>query len=105
MDFDKYQFEAEQLALDTAYKMEYLIPGLAAEVGEVASLYAKYVRDQTKFQDLRPKMIKELGDVLWFVAVLSSYIDVDLREVAEANIEKLMDRANRNVLQGSGDDR
>lgn len=105
MDFDKYQWEAEQTCLSTAYDLKYLIPGLAGEVGEVSSLYAKYIRDETKFTDLQKSMAKELGDVLWFVAVISAYMDIDLREVAEGNIKKLNDRKQRGKIKGSGDER
>jgi NTP pyrophosphatase (non-canonical NTP hydrolase) len=105
MDFDKYQWEAEQTCLSSAYNLEYLISGMAGEVGEVASLYAKYKRDGTKFTDLQAKMTKELGDVLWFVAVTAAYVDADLKDIAEANIQKLNDRQKRGKIGGSGDDR
>jgi NTP pyrophosphatase (non-canonical NTP hydrolase) len=54
---------------------------------------------------LREKLIKECGDVLWFVAVLSEYLGYNLADVADMNIEKLQDRAKRGTIQGSGDDR
>ena len=105
MDFEKYQWEAEQVCLPTAYDLKYLIPGLAGEVGEVASLYAKYIRDETKFTDLTKAMSKELGDVLWFVAVISAYMDIDLKDVAQQNIDKLTSRKQRGKIKGSGDER
>ena len=105
MDFDKYQFEATQTCLPTAYNLEYLIPGLAAEAGEVAGLYAKYVRDETYYTNLRDDMTKEMGDVLWFLAVLADRLDVDLSVIAQANIRKLQDRQKRGVLKGSGNER
>ncbi len=53
----------------------------------------------------RAAMAKELGDVLWYVAQLASELDLDLDEIAEANLEKLLSRQRRGVLSGSGDDR
>ena len=50
-------------------------------------------------------MAKELGDVLWYVAQLASELDLDLNQVAEANLQKLLSRQRRGVLSGSGDDR
>ena len=50
-------------------------------------------------------MAKELGDVLWYVAQLASELDLDLDEIAQANLEKLLSRQRRGVLSGSGDDR
>ncbi len=48
---------------------------------------------------------KELGDVLWFVAVLGSQYNLDMLDIAVGNINKLRSRAVRNVIGGSGDDR
>jgi NTP pyrophosphatase (non-canonical NTP hydrolase) len=50
-------------------------------------------------------MAKELGDVLWYVAQLASELELDLDEIAEENLQKLLSRQRRGVLSGSGDDR
>ncbi len=105
MDFDKYQYEATLTAKPSAMEFNYLIPGLAAEAGEVAGKYAKFVRDQTKYIDLQDDLTKELGDVLWFVALLCEYTGIDMAQVAKMNIKKLQDRQKRGVISGSGDDR
>jgi NTP pyrophosphatase (non-canonical NTP hydrolase) len=46
-----------------------------------------------------------LGDVLWFVAVLAEFYNMDMQDVAIANINKLRSRQERGKLQGSGDER
>lgn len=102
MNFNEYQIKADQFVLPTAYRLEYLVAGLAGEAGEVASAYAKYVRDETPRSDLRKEMIKELGDVLWFISEISQFLDVDFSVIAEQNITKLADRKQRNVIKGSG---
>ena len=50
-------------------------------------------------------LMKELGDVLWFVAQFATEMDIDLDEIAEKNLAKLEDRQKRGVIRGSGDDR
>lgn len=105
MDFDRYQYEASFTMLPTAANFQYLIAGLAGEAGEVASVYAKHVRDETKMSDMQDKLHKELGDVLWFVAMIAEVADLDMSAIAEANLAKLRDRKERNKLKGSGDDR
>ena len=48
---------------------------------------------------------KELGDVMWYVAVLADHFSLSLDDIAEHNISKLADRQARGVLSGSGDNR
>ncbi len=81
--------------------------GLAGEAGEVAEHAKKAIRDDagTVSDERRAAMAKELGDVLWYVAQLASELDLDLNEIADTNLQKLLSRQRRGVLSGSGDDR
>ena len=81
--------------------------GLAGEAGEVAEHAKKAIRDDagTVSDERRASMAKELGDVLWYVAQLASELGLDLDQLAEANLEKLLSRQRRGVLSGNGDDR
>ncbi len=81
--------------------------GLAGEAGEVAEHAKKAIRDDRGRigAERRAAMAKELGDVLWYVAQLASELELDLNEIAEGNLEKLLSRQRRGVLSGSGDDR
>jgi NTP pyrophosphatase (non-canonical NTP hydrolase) len=81
--------------------------GLAGEAGEVAEHAKKAIRDDagTVSDERRTAMAKELGDVLWYVAQLASELDLDLNEIADTNLQKLLSRQRRGVLSGSGDDR
>jgi NTP pyrophosphatase (non-canonical NTP hydrolase) len=81
--------------------------GLAGEAGEVAEHAKKTIRDDggAVSAERRVAMAKELGDVLWYVAQLASELELDLDEIAEENLQKLLSRQRRGVLSGSGDDR
>lgn len=72
MTFEEYQQAAVSFRTDTANNEEYLTLGLIAEVGEAAGKLAKRVRDDVWDEKA---FIKELGDVLWFVANLADYYD------------------------------
>jgi NTP pyrophosphatase (non-canonical NTP hydrolase) len=81
--------------------------GLAGEAGEVAEHAKKAIRDDggAVTQQRREAMSKELGDVLWYVAQLATELELELEEIASANLEKLLSRQRRGVLSGSGDER
>ena len=101
-DLDEYQCQAAETAIyHEALNNIYPPMGLAAEAGEVAGKYAKAHRDGANID--REAIILELGDVLWFVAAIATDLDVDLSEVAEANIQKLRSRKERGVIGGAGD--
>ena len=104
LTLDAYQEQAKATAVYPEDKArEYLVAGLAGEVGEVASLFAKYWRGDGDFN--RDHAAAELGDVLWFVAMLAKELGYDLSTIAANNLDKLADRANRGKLKGNGDDR
>ncbi|MGH2865516.1 MAG: nucleoside triphosphate pyrophosphohydrolase family protein [Solirubrobacteraceae bacterium] len=81
--------------------------GLAGEAGEVAEHAKKAIRDDAgKVSDeRRAAMAGELGDVLWYVSQLAWELGLELEEIAEGNLAKLLSRQRRGVLSGSGDDR
>ena len=99
-----YQNESKQFLLRSANNAPYLFTGLAGEVGEVCSLYAKAVRDADS-GIVTDALYKELGDVLWFVSQIATYYGISLDEIAKLNIAKLTDRLLRNKIGGTGNDR
>lgn len=92
-----------------AIRVDYTYPalGLSEEAGEVAGKFAKAIRDCNGKIDSERKeaIIKELGDVCWFVAELATLLDVNLSDVMQGNLDKLEDRKARGKIHGSGDER
>ena len=109
MECDDYQRAALRTARakDAPGEFMHLVLGLVGEAGEIAEKVKKLVRDQNS--DLAQldldDMASELGDVLWYVAVLANFLDLSLDDVAQRNVDKLADRRRRAVLGGSGDRR
>jgi|TARA_R100001198_G_C5121991_1_gene144319 NTP pyrophosphatase (non-canonical NTP hydrolase) len=77
--------------------------GLVGEAGEVSEKVKKLFRDKSKFSD--EEVLKELGDVLFYVTALSNIFGGNLKAVMEMNMTKLDDREQRGKLKGSGDNR
>ena len=104
LTMNAYQQQAAKTAIYPLDKADqYLIAGLAGEVGELASIFAKHWRGDGDLNHDHAKA--ELGDVLWFVAMLAKELGYDLSTIAANNLDKLADRANRGKLKGNGDDR
>lgn len=84
--------------------IEYLILGLVSESGEVAGVLKKYIRDGFTKEELKEKLIAELGDCFWYLARLcDEVLEMNMEEVMELNQKKLEDRKKRDVIKGSGD--
>jgi NTP pyrophosphatase (non-canonical NTP hydrolase) len=81
--------------------------GLVGEAGEIAEKVKKMIRDDggVLTEERRQTLIKELGDVLWYLSALSREIGSSLEEIAKTNIDKLYSRMNRDKLHGEGDNR
>jgi NTP pyrophosphatase (non-canonical NTP hydrolase) len=81
--------------------------GLPGEAGEAADKFKKIIRDKGGVISLsdREEIVKELGDVMWYVSTIAAYLDVPLSEVANGNISKLESRLRRNKIHGEGDNR
>ena len=64
--------------------------GLAGEAGEVADIVKKHLYQGHDLD--KEKVVKELGDCMWYIALMCDCIDVSLDDVMVENIKKLMDR-------------
>ena len=127
MTLNEYQERAMVTNAASSDNDTYSLFGLIAEVGELADKVAKGVRKEiikidgdyiyqglngrkngeptAEYAELEESMKKELGDVLWFVAHFAQRFRWSLEEVAQLNLDKLADRAKRNVIIGDGDNR
>ena len=109
MDFEEYQKLVKKTAIYPEVGKSYVYPtlGLVGEAGEIAEKVKKIFRDNDGVLDeeRRQMLKKELGDVLWYLAQLSTELGISFDEVASYNIEKLASRQQRGTLHGDGDNR
>lgn len=66
------------------------VMGLCGESGEVIDIVKKHLAQGHQLD--REKLIKELGDVAWYLAETAWALDVSLEEVLQRNIDKLKER-------------
>lgn len=89
--------EYQQLAMTTLNKemtkKDMLINGvmgLCGESGEAIDIVKKHLAQGHELD--KEKLIKELGDIAWYLAEMATVLDIELEEVLERNIEKLKKR-------------
>jgi NTP pyrophosphatase (non-canonical NTP hydrolase) len=110
MTFDEYQKRAlttaendyEPLMEKTIWAM-----GVAGEAGEVVEKWKKivaYKGGEVSEEDLA-ELAKELGDVVWYIAVLAHALGLSFDDIMQRNVKKLQDRQKRKVIRGAGDNR
>lgn len=93
MDFLQYQRDAARTENKMLTDNDQLICaalGLTGESGEFADIVKKWRFQGHDFD--RVKAEKELGDVLWYLALAASAMGISLESVAEGNIKKLRER-------------
>jgi NTP pyrophosphatase (non-canonical NTP hydrolase) len=113
MDFYEYEENCHHTDVGTSAEDSmspgwlYYVLGIASETGELCGKIKKLFRDRKGIIDdtFKQIIIKEAGDVLWYLTRLVNKFDITLEEVAIANSEKLIDRLRRGVIHGDGDDR
>lgn len=114
MTLNEYQQQAMTTCMPSCENFSYMMLNLVSEVGEVAGKVAKAIRKgQTTIEanfldydnELAEALQKECGDVLWQLSGLCYDMGWSLEDIAQQNLDKLADRKQRHVIDGSGDER
>lgn len=93
MEINEYQKLAMTTLNKELSKQDVLINGvmgLCGESGEVIDLVKKHLHQGHELN--KDEVIKELGDVAWYIAEIAYALDVELETVLKLNIEKLKKR-------------
>ena len=93
MEINEYQKLAMVTLNKKLDKKEILtnsVMGLCGESGEAIDLVKKHLFHGHELD--RDALIKELGDVAWYLAEAAEALEIPLEEIFERNIEKLKKR-------------
>lgn len=112
MELNTYQDAARTFAIYPRHNAQlYTLFGLASEVGEVTGKVAKALRGDLNVTNVwederfRVALVHELGDCLWFLAMVADEFGMDLNDIAVANLDKLLKRKQNGTIKGDGDNR
>nr|DAE93115.1 MAG TPA: NTP-PPase-like protein [Caudoviricetes sp.] len=94
LSINEYQQEALRTArLDKFNRIEQItngVLGMNGEAGECADLVKKHLFQGHDLDEMH--LLKELGDVAWYLAVTAWTLGYDLETVLQMNVEKLRER-------------
>ena len=93
MNFADYEAKAARTinpSLDQNGRLIDAAAGLAEEAGEALSLVRKHLYQGRELD--RDRLEKELGDVLWCLAMTARAAGLSLDQIASSNVKKLEDR-------------
>lgn len=90
MTGNEYRTLAMRTANSSSRTLSNVGLGLAGEAGEVADMIKKHLHQGHDLD--KEALCKELGDVLWYVALGCTVLGLDMDAVMETNIEKLKKR-------------
>lgn len=110
MKFNEYQKRALTTASTTGDEFKDIMHwalGVNGEAGEIAEKLKKIIRDKKGdiSESDKAALGGEIGDVLWYLAVLAHHLGLSFEDIAAANLDKLQSRKKRGVIGGSGDTR
>lgn len=91
--FTERMQELSKLLNGNFARFDNAVTGLAGEAGEVADVWKKIKFMGMEYNDeARDKLVKELGDVCWYLMSAATALGVPLEEIINQNIEKLKAR-------------
>ncbi len=100
MNVDIYQIGAMRTANPECKDLANACLGLAGEVGEFVEIVKKHLYHG--IQADHDKLVKELGDVAWYMALACEILDVNMSEVLTKNLDKLEKRYPEKFVKGGG---
>lgn len=72
------------------YQLNHSLHGLVSEVGEIADIIKRHIIYEQRFD--RENMKEELGDLMWYIALMCRLNGFSLAEIMHENIVKLRKR-------------
>jgi len=102
---NEYQQLAKETLSPESDNLNYLTLGLASEAGEVAGKLKKVIRGDVPYAEQSIPIAREVGDCLWYCAMILENLGLDMEWVMRDNIQKLQARKHNGTIKGDGDNR
>lgn len=92
MDIEQYKSDSERTLIDKGHEMNLLhaAMGIGTEAGELLDAFKRQLFYGKPLDVVNIK--EEVGDLMWYVAILLRELDLDFQEILDLNIQKLRAR-------------
>lgn len=91
--FQKHLAELSEKLHGNYARLDHAVTGLTGEAGEVADVWKKIKYMGMEYnEEARGKLIKELGDVCWYLFSIATALEIPFEQIIDGNIEKLKAR-------------
>lgn len=108
-DYQKGVLRTSAVQHDKAEMAKMAVVGAVDELGEVVGPLKKFLWHGHELPS-REKMIREMGDVMYYIALLAESLELDMQEIIDTNHEKLKKRypdgfsSQKSINRAAGDD-
>lgn len=93
MQIKEYQFKIQRTRNKTDYEIANYSMGLAGETGELVDMIKKSTFHGHELN--MDNVVKEMGDIAWYLCNLANILNIDMELVLDKNIEKLEKRYSK----------
>lgn len=97
MDLKDYQKFCQEISLPLETKEKEILAwglGISGEAGDVAGCIKKtYIHKDDKVSGIK----ENLGDTMWYIAMICNFYGWDLSDVIEGNVDKLKKRYKKGI--------
>lgn len=92
MDIEQYKKDSERTLIDKGHELNLLhaAMGIGTEAGEILDAFKRKLFYGKPLDVVNVK--EEIGDIMWYVAILLRELDLDFEEILQLNIDKLRAR-------------
>lgn len=92
MNIEQYKADSARTLIDKGYDMNLLhaAMGIGTEAGELLDAFKRKIFYGKELDVVNVK--EEIGDIMWYIAILLRELDLDFEDILQLNIDKLRAR-------------
>jgi NTP pyrophosphatase (non-canonical NTP hydrolase) len=92
MDFNEYLIQSERTLVQKGKDLNLLhgAIGISTEAGEILDAFKRHIYYGKELDVVNIK--EEIGDIMWYVAILCRELNLNMEDILQTNIDKLKAR-------------